>query len=213
MSLDTEKLAGPYKTVFDVGAFQGDFARACHAAWPEAHVHCFEPLLPNPDETPAASSEAFVGWASWHEAAVGANPGTVTINSCEFIPSSSMLRMTDLHKQAFPYTRRHNSRMVYMVTLDEYADLLVADDARPALLKIDVQGYEREVLRGAQQLLDWISAVVLEVSWRELYVGAPNFETLNDMLTQAGFMWAWRVDELRHPKSNDLLQSDELWLR
>jgi hypothetical protein len=56
--------------------------------------------------------------------------------------------------------------------------------------------------------------VVCEVSWAELYEGAPFFETLDDMLKRHGFRHADRVDELHDPhRPNSVLQSDELWLR
>lgn len=212
MSLDPAKLGATpngYATVFDVGAFQGDFAYACHQAWPGAHVECFEPLLPNPDETPAARSEAFVGWVTWHQVALGAESGIQTMQECEFIPSSSLLPMLDLHKTAFPYASVSHPVDVPVDRLDGYAKLV----RPPALLKIDVQGTELEVLRGAHTALDRFAAVVLEVSWAPLYEGAPTFDDLNGHLAGYGFVHSARIDEMPHPQTGALLQSDELWLR
>lgn len=201
MSLDCARLAGPFATVVDVGAYVGDFARACLDAWPLCTVHSFEPLL-------EVANRDRARWR-WYRTALGADPGVAVMNRCEFIPSSSILEMADLHRDAFPYTRRSAGQQVPVATLAQ----VLPSVARPALLKIDVQGYELEVLRGAGDTLAHYQAVVLEVSHAELYHGAPSPEELAGFLTAGGFQPAWRVDELRDPRTGELLQSDELWTR
>lgn len=198
MSLDTSRLGGPWTTVVDVGAFTGGFALACFEAWPLCTVHSFEPLL--------EVTNRFNRW-HWYRAAVGSQAGTALMHRCEFIPSSSLLEMADLHKDAFPYTRRHQVERVAVVRLDSFPEVVNA----PALLKVDVQGYELEVLKGAGDLLRRFRAVVLEVSHQELYRGAPTFDDLNTFLDDAGFRHSHRVDELRDPRTDELLQSDEFW--
>lgn len=116
MSLDTAKLGGPYRTVFDVGAFRGDFARACLAEWPECGVESFEPLEER-------QGEGDPRWA-WHRVALGARPAWTTMTKCVFVPSSSMLPMAKLHEDAFPYTKGGTEVGVPMETVDEYDDLV-----------------------------------------------------------------------------------------
>lgn len=199
MSLDTSKLGGPFASVVDVGAYCGDFALACFQAWPICTVHSFEPLL--------EVQNRFGRW-QWHRFALGAEPGDKVMNRCEFIPSSSLLEMSDLHKQAFPYTRRGFEQKVRVERLDSFPEVIEP----PALLKIDVQGYELEVLKGAGKLLQRFQAVVLEVSHAELYHGAPTPDEIATFLDDAGFKPGLRVDEVRHPYTDELLQSDELWV-
>lgn len=205
MSLDTSKLAGPYDVVFDVGAYVGDFARACLEAWPLARVHSFEPLV----EVANIDGERW----SWHRVALGADHDEIAVmHRCEFLPSSSMLPMAELHRRAFPYTRGGTVQKVVVHALEEYAHLI----GGRTLLKIDVQGWELEVLIGAGVALDLFQAVVCEVSWEELYEGAPGFEQLDAHLRAHGFEHVARVDELRDPRlkaMGRLLQSDELWMR
>lgn len=204
MSLDTAKLAGPYDVVLDVGAYVGDFARACLEAWPICQVHSFEPLL----EVVNTAER----W-TWHRVALGADHDeTAVMHRCEFLPSSSMLPMAELHKAAFPYTRGGSIQKVEVHALEQYEHLI----GGRTLLKIDVQGWELEVLIGAGETLDRFAAVVCEVSWQELYEGAPSFEQLDAHLRAHGFRHERRVDELRDPRpraSGLLLQSDELWVR
>jgi FkbM family methyltransferase len=201
MSVNPADLGGPYASVFDVGAFRGDFARACLAEWPDAGVESFEPL----EERKGPGDPR---WA-WHRCALGASAGLATMTRCTFVPSSSVLPMAALHEQAFPYTKGGTEVEVGMARLDEFAALI----REPALLKIDVQGYELEVMRGAGAALWRFDGVVLEVSHAELYHGAPTPEELAAALQGAGFTHQARVDELAHPKTKVLLQSDEFWAR
>lgn len=201
MSLPLDELAGPYQTVFDVGAFRGDFARACLDRWKGCRVVSFEPLEVSPPHRPQA-------WL-WFPIALGAQSSRMQINECEFIPSSSFLTMTDLHKRAFPFTRRHKIREVSMRRLADYSDLVLGR----ALLKVDVQGYELQVLLGAGKTLPVFHAVVMEVSWGTLYEQTPSFDELDSYLEQFGFCHVRRVAEMPHPKTGEILQSDELWTR
>lgn len=206
MSLDLEKLGAAYETVIDVGAFRGDFALACLRRWHEARVISFEPLNPEPRKAMRGYRRR---WA-WYSVALGARVGTVEMNRNEFIPSSSILPMADLHREAFPYTRQSEPVKVGVAMLDEFYEHI----ASPALLKIDTQGYELEVLKGGTEVLTQCDAVVCEVSHEALYEGQPAYADLDTFLERQGFEHAARIDELRHPERQGmLLQSDELWTR
>lgn len=202
MSLDTDLLDGPYETVFDVGAFRGDFARACLAAWP-CTVLSFEPLEPPPVEGPGTDR-----WR-WIPVAVGPGAEEQQMWRCEFVPSSSFLPMADLHREAFPYTANGEQVTVPVRSLRSYA----AYANGRTLLKVDVQGYEVEVLWSAGPMLSRFDAVVLEVSHAHLYDGAPHPDVVAGFLEDEGYRHVRTVDELRHPKTRVLLQSDELWAR
>jgi hypothetical protein len=55
------------------------------------------------------------------------------------------------------------------------------------LLKIDAEGYEREILRGARETLKHTRQVLIEVRFYELFKGGPLFEEIHEVLTGAGF--------------------------
>lgn len=201
VSVDAYQLAGPYATVFDVGADTGKFAIACLEEWSACEVHSFEPLRGIASQLPAR-------W-HWHRVALGAVPGTVTMNRNQFLPSSSILTMTDLHRHAFPYTAESEPVDVEIRTLEDF-DLAVCLFER-SLLKLDVQGYELEVLKGAGKQLGLFDAVLVETNHVELYLGAPTPKELAAYLCQHGFAWQATLDVLRHPQTGELLQTDELW--
>ena len=56
-----------------------------------------------------------------------------------------------------------------------------------ALLKIDVQGYELEVLKGATETLKRTSFITLELSNHQSYEGAPLYYELDEYLRNNGF--------------------------
>lgn len=84
--------------------------------------------------------------------------------------------------------------------------------APPQLIKADVQGYELEVLRGATEALASADAVLLKVSFRELYEGQPLAHELIAFLGDRGFMIA-DVCSYSQGADGSLEQSDMLFLR
>jgi hypothetical protein len=72
---------------------------------------------------------------------------------------------------------------VPQVTLD--TELAAVE--RVGLLKLDVQGYELHVLRGATEVLRRTDAILVEVNYYEHYEGAASFDTVHRFLADAGF--------------------------
>lgn len=171
---------GPrFATVFDVGASRGQFAAFARGAWPDARIVCFEPL----DEAAARIRNVVPGPVEVHVNAVGAVTATRTLNVSGRDDSSSLL---PIGRQAteFPGTATAGHRDVPVVTLDEHLDASVA---RPALLKIDVQGYELDVLRGAGAGLVHVDEILCECSFVELYTGQALAGEVVAYLHERGF--------------------------
>src|SRR2546425_2832845 len=95
--------AAGIRTVVDVGANAGQFSSAIRCFLPEAQIYAFEPL---PDCC-AALRRRLAGRGRFEAfcTAVGADNGEVTFWRSEFAKASSVLPMTDLHKEAFPWSR------------------------------------------------------------------------------------------------------------
>jgi hypothetical protein len=58
----------------------------------------------------------------------------------------------------------------------------------PFFIKIDTQGHESEVLRGATSILDETGAVLLELSLFDFFEGAPSFAAVVNQMAQRGFV-------------------------
>ncbi|MEI7893325.1 MAG: FkbM family methyltransferase, partial [Myxococcales bacterium] len=83
----------------------------------------------------------------------------------------------------------------------------------PLLLKLDVQGYELEVLKGASRTLPRCSLLLLEASLQELYVGEALFGSIHAWLGERGFILAGLAGSLRDPSDGRPLQIDALFER
>lgn len=174
----TEHMSVPLTTpgtVIDVGASHGQFALIANLRWPQARIIAFEPL---PDA--GAQLKQLLGeHVDLRPFAVGAHPGRATLRISRADDSSSLLQIGRRQIETFPGTEEVDSLDVQVVAL---ADELGRSLSRDWLLKIDVQGYELEVLRGAEPILGRVREVYVECSFEELYDGQPLAPEIIDFL-------------------------------
>jgi FkbM family methyltransferase len=141
VELDLARLTAndPIRTIFDVGANVGQSARRFVQAFPEAQIYSFEPV-PSTFEVLAHSTRN-LGRVKAFNLALGDAPGTATMN----IHSDPLLNSIGFLPAAGGNTQ------VQVETVDRFADQHAVRDID--LLKIDVEGYELQVLGGATQRL------------------------------------------------------------
>jgi FkbM family methyltransferase len=118
--------------------------------------------------------------------ALGESDGLVSINVAANSESSSLLTVSDAHLQAEPRVRPVAVETVQLSRLDTVA-LEYLSGAEEVFLKIDVQGYELPVLRGASALLPKIRGVQLELSLLPLYEGEPLYREVIEAVESFGF--------------------------
>jgi FkbM family methyltransferase len=197
------------RTVVDVGGFVGSFAYAMRTILPEAQIYSFEPLDGNYEKL--VRNLAPLGRFQAFHTALGEQAGSIDFYQNEFAASSSALEMADLHRRAFPQTERQTKITVPVARLDDYLDKM--DLQPPALLKLDVQGYEAAVLSGASRTLARVDYLLCELSFAELYAGQPLFGDLYALLARQGFRYAGSLDSMFSPLDGSILQADGLFVR
>jgi FkbM family methyltransferase len=198
------KFSDSIRTVVDVGASRGQFALFAIERWPAAAVHCFEPLPTAAD----ALARHLRDRVDLYRIALGATTGPTTLNIAERDDSSSLLAQK-LQRQEFPGTGDVTTVEVRLARLD---DALTKPIVRPALLKLDVQGYEAAVLRGATRTLAKIDEILCECSFVELYEGQPLAAEVVALLHAAGFTLV-QVGTPAYGTSGQPLQADFLFRR
>lgn len=119
--------------------------------------------------------------------------------------------MTGAHTEAFPWTEGGVDLEVDIHRLDYFLPTLHLEGT--VLIKIDVQGYSLNVLRGANQTLASADMVLVETSFVGLYDGEATFDQVYRFMVDAGFQFAGLLDQLEHPKSGAILQGDAIFLR
>jgi FkbM family methyltransferase len=174
-------------TLIDVGANVGQFSLLMRTLHPETRIYAFEPLL-----GPAAKFEKlFHGDAltTLRRCAIGPRTvdGTIMYVSKDD-DSSSLLKVSDEQIRFAAGAKTVGTEPVAVSRLDEI--LCAADIIRPALLKLDVQGYELLALQGCGQLLDVVDFVYAEVSFMTLYHGQALADEVVHLLFSKGFSLA-----------------------
>jgi FkbM family methyltransferase len=179
------------RTIIDIGANRGDYCAKALELFPGASVHCFEPL---PDyaamirERFSRNPNVFV-----YELALGAAAGKQVFHRSKFAPSSSFLRMLEEHVRQFPGTEEFEEFEVKTMTLDEMVWL--EEIRHPLLVKMDVQGYEGNVIRGGQRTFRAASAVLSEVMFKSFYSEQTTLAELAVHLGELGFEFGGMVDQ------------------
>jgi FkbM family methyltransferase len=170
-------------TVIDIGANRGQFALVSRRCFPDARIVSFEPL-----SAPAKCFRAALGHdpeVRLHDVAIGETAGEATIHVAAADDSSSLLPMTRLQNTLFAGTREVRTETIRVERLGQCVS--PADIRPPALLKIDVQGYELQTLKGCESLLGSFAYVYVECSFVELYQGQALADDVIGYLQQRGF--------------------------
>ena len=195
-------------TVIDVGGNRGQFALAARHHFPEATIVSFEPLA-----APAgifrdifASDRKVVQ----HVAAIGPESGSREIHVSGHDDSSSLLPISELQEENFPGTAAVETAQVRIGPLDEFLD--ATDIAAPAMLKLDVQGFELDALRGCEKLLANFEWVYCECSFVELYIGQNLAADVIDWLAARGFRLT-RIYNFSNDRNGQAVQADFLFRR
>src|SRR5260370_18092929 len=127
----------------------------------------FEPLAEAHSKLrQAAGSDPL--WTVAPRMALGDHAGTLLMHVAGSSASSSALPMLDAHLRAAPESAYIGTETVAVSRLDTVAEDLQVG-GQNLFLKIDVQGFEPQVLDGATRLLDRIQGMELELSLTPLY--------------------------------------------
>jgi len=196
-------------SVLDVGANVGQYARRLRAAGFRGTVVSFE-ALDDAHSKLMRAAQADPDWLVAPRAAVGSRAGSVDINVAANVVSSSVLPLTKLLEEAAPAVAYIGRQRTPCVRLDALTELLPGGDL---FLKVDTQGYELEVLRGASGLLPRITAIQLELSLIPIYAGAPAMVEMLQYLLTCGYELFQFVPGLRDERDGRLLQGEGFFLR
>jgi FkbM family methyltransferase len=168
------------RTVLDVGV--GNGTPWLYEAFPAAKLVLFEPLAVfNEDlETLAHRYRADV-----HRVALGAFSGTAALNQNTTHPTSSSLLQMDPTFAAYASKVQGNHRFTQTQVSIETLDRLNRYEG-PYVLKLDVEGSEMEVLKGARATLERTDFLITEISVMRRQIGEPVFAEMIEFLDRAG---------------------------
>ena len=198
--------------VLDVGANSGQFATGLRQAGFGGRIVSFEPLsVPFSVLERAAAADA--RW-DCRRCALGDCPGTVSMNVAgNGGKSSSVLPMLKTHEDVLPHAGFIGTEDVTIRRLDSVApEVLGPDDV--AFLKLDVQGFEKQVIAGGQTTVsDRCVGVQIELSFTPLYEGGMLAQQAFDLVHCLGFTLKGYVPFFVDVRSGRVLQADGVFFR
>jgi FkbM family methyltransferase len=205
-----ENLPGaPFDLVFDVGGNVGDFAEAAVLAWPDAKVLSFEPL---PQAAHASRMRSQGRW-SVYELGISEYPDDVNLWFCMNQHSASTMQAPGTaRREHFGIADKHEAVRVHVDPLDRYLDFI--EGRQRVLVKIDVEGHEMHVLKGARRVLSLTSTVVCEVQQDpSIFLGSPSPHQVDVELRRHGLEFAGLADAFGTSPPPRVLQFDGIWTR
>ena len=197
--------------VLDVGANTGQYAHELRSDLGfDGRIYSFEPTSAA-FRTLQARAAGDAEWTTFNFA-LGDVAGRTTINLAENSESSSMLEMLPAHLSAEPESRFVSTEDIEIKTLDAIFEEVCRPGER-VYLKIDTQGFEGRVLRGAEGSLDKIDTIQLEMSLAPLYDGQSSFSELVELLLSKRYTIVGLEPGFSDPLTGRLLQADAIFHR
>jgi hypothetical protein len=126
--------------------------------------------------------------------------------------SSSFLSMKPEHVRAFPGSAYVGTELVYVKRIDSVFEEVAWPEAT-IWLKMDVQGFEAQVIEGAAAVLNRIDVIQTEVSLETLYEGEPTLISFLPFMAEKGFGLVSLETYLSDPVTSHLLQAECIFRR
>jgi FkbM family methyltransferase len=198
--------------VLDVGANSGQYATSLRRAGFDGRIVSFEPLA-GPFSRLVRSSSSDSLW-DCRQCALGDFDGTVTVNVAGNAgASSSILPMLESHRDAFPQANYVGTEAVPMRRLDSVVPEVLRQN-ETAFLKIDVQGFEKQVISGGTATInDRCIGMEIELSFVALYEGSMLIQEALDVLDSLGFVLAGLIPGFMDVRNDRVLQADGVFFR
>jgi FkbM family methyltransferase len=169
---------------FDVGANRGQTIQMLQQGFRLPTIHAFEPASTTYREL---ASQSFGARVHLHQIAFGEQTGTAEFRNYQHSELNSFLPMNrDKTENLFAEEEQVLTESVQVNTIDRFC--AEQNIAFIDLLKIDTQGFELPVLRGAEIMLQKgrIGAVLLELNFSVLYEGQSDYLELLALLRTHG---------------------------
>ena len=183
------------KVIFDIGAYKGDWTKMCLKIYPRSKYFLFEP-----QDYLSKFLNSFQNRNIIYENILFGDQNNKEVKFYQFKTSSSVLKFGENIPSLKKRTR----------SLDNYIkeNKIEAID----ILKVDVQGYELNVLKGAISSLGMIEILIIEISFLEIYEKSPLASRIIKFLDENNFQIFDVVDFKYRPLDNNLFQVDMFFI-
>ena len=212
--------------IVDIGANIGQTLEAFLSWWPSARCLSLEPLPDAFAELQGVVSK-YSGRAEAINCGVGSKPGKMSLNAsktqsdnssfCRFNKDAeTVLAHRGLRERPSSLELGDDDSYAVEVSVETLNHILTSSNNQAAtwfrengvdVLKIDTQGWELEVLRGANETLKQSKVVLTEWRFDDIYGPHPPIHELDEILSDAGFR-LWDISHIY----KDLKTMRTLWV-
>ena len=167
------------KTLIDVGSNKGQFSLIARKFFPNIKIHSFEPQI---DILNMQKKVLGTKNINYYNFSLGNEEKESELYVTKRKDSSSVL------KPILSKNKNYITSEIKKTSIKRLDDLPnIKNIERPSIMKLDVQGYEFEVLKGSENMLDYIDYVITEVSFIEVYENQTSANQLIKFLKSKSF--------------------------
>lgn len=172
--------------VIDVGAHHGEYGAMLRRGGFAGHIISFEPVTESFEILQRMSSRDPY-WTTYNYA-LSNDVIPEVINVTRGTDGSSFLQPSDFGSHAFPLTKVEHTEKVVVRRLDDIFSSITCSIEHPRVyLKLDTQGWDLEVFRGAQESLSCVMALQSEMSVQGIYQSSTDYRQALDIYFSSGF--------------------------
>lgn len=195
----------------DAGAAVGDYILQLRRSGYTGRVISFEPMAaPYATLRQRAGRDPYGKWEAI-QCGLAAESGYAEIHVSENSVSSSLLPLTEAHTSIADPVGYVAKERIALRPLADFADKIAAADR--VFLKMDVQGYEYEVLRGAGEVLNQVRVIECELSLAPMYKGQMLYREMIAEFEKRGFETFSFTRGCCDWNTGKLLQMDGIFVR
>jgi FkbM family methyltransferase len=196
--------------VIDVGANAGQYGSLLRDLGYKNKIYSFEPIAEVFSKLQMRAAKDG-NWEVFNKG-IGSKNESLFINVSENFVSSSLLPITDASTTAKSDTKFTRQEEISIITLDSFFERNEIKNWKHPFLKIDVQGYEKQVLDGSLNTLKNISVLQIELSLVKLYEGSMLYKEVIYLMEEYGFYLYTIIPGFRNPQTGQLLQIDGVFV-
>ena len=197
------------ETIFDIGANTGQYAALNRIMGYNGKIISFEPLNDAFQKLKTHSTKD----KNWlvNNYALGDKEDKGIINIAKNSYSSSVLDIGHIHLDSAPNSKYIGQQEIHIKRFDSVFRSF-GDIGENIMVKIDTQGFEKNVLEGAEGIINKIKIIQLEMSIFELYEDEILYQEMIRILDEKGFKLISLENGFSNPKTGELLQVDGIFM-
>ena len=191
------------KTIIDVGSNKGQFSLLGSSIFPAAKIYSFEPQIKYLNLQKIILEGKKVKYFNF---GLGNLKKKINFYITNREDSSSFLKPTQIKID------KYKTKKIEKISVKRLDGIIsVSEIKRPSIMKLDVQGYELEVLKGSKNLLKNIDFIITEISFKKIYKNQVTRKKLLKFLNKNNFKSKKMLNISK--MNNKLFQGDVLFAR